>query len=48
MGNWSGDLPTLPGGLLWKRGGLKYLGVYLGNESFIKINWEGLFKKIKG
>ncbi len=48
VGNWSGDLPTLPGGLLWKRGGLKYLGVYLGNESFIKRNWEGLFEKIKG
>lgn len=24
------------------------LGVYLGNESFIKKNWEGLFEKIKG
>ncbi len=25
VGNWSGDLPTLPGGLLWKRGGLNIL-----------------------
>jgi len=48
VGNWSGDLPTLPGGLIWKRGGLKYLGVYLGNDFFIKKNWEGLIEKIKG
>lgn len=48
VGSWSGDLPALPGGLIWKRGGLKYLGVYLGNENFIRKNWEGLIEKIKG
>lgn len=25
---------TLPGGLTWKTGGLKYLGVFMGDESF--------------
>jgi len=39
--------PKLPGGLTWKKDGLKYLGVCLGDESFQLKNWEGMIEKIK-
>ncbi|XP_063765417.1 transposon TX1 uncharacterized 149 kDa protein [Eleginops maclovinus] len=39
---------VLPGGLVWKRGGLKYLGVYLGDETFCLQNWDGLVEKVEG
>jgi len=29
VGEWMNGLHSLPGGLIWKRGGLKYLGVHL-------------------
>ena len=32
VGKWSAGLPQLPGGLSWKRGGFKHLGVHLGDE----------------
>jgi hypothetical protein len=32
VGRWSAGLPQLPGGLSWKRGGFKHLGVHLGDE----------------
>ena len=48
VGEWKNGLPKLPGGLLWKRGGLKYLGVHLGDEITVKKNWEGLVEKVKG
>ena len=36
MGNWTDDLPKLPEGLEWKKGGFKYLGVFLGDENMGK------------
>lgn len=36
IGKWDGGNPILPGGLLWQRDGFKYLGVFLGNESFMQ------------
>ena len=47
VGDWGGRPPSLPGGLMWRRDGLKYLGVYLGNYVIVK-NWEGLVDKVKG
>ncbi len=48
IGNWEGGNPILPGGLLWKRDGLKYLGVFLGNDFSIHKNWEGIADKVIG
>ena len=48
MGNWTDDLPKLPEGLKWKKGGFKYLGVFLGDENMVKKNWDGLLEKVKG
>ncbi|KAJ4933762.1 hypothetical protein JOQ06_006573, partial [Pogonophryne albipinna] len=48
VGEWTGGLPQLPGGLTWKRGGLKYLGVHLGDEVTLGKNWEGLLEKVEG
>ncbi|KAK3548546.1 hypothetical protein QTP70_014505 [Hemibagrus guttatus] len=42
VGEWGGGQPTLPGGLAWKRGGFKYLGVYLGTNEFLNKNWKVL------
>lgn len=39
---------VLPGGLVWKKDGLKYLGVYLGDNSFVCKNWENVFEKVEG
>ncbi|KAK0155411.1 Transposon TX1 uncharacterized protein [Merluccius polli] len=39
---------VLPGGLSWKVGGLKYLGVFLGDELCTKRNWEGVLESIEG
>ncbi len=39
---------SLPGGLVWKTGGLKYFGVFLGNDMSVKRNWEGVLEKVKG
>ncbi|KAK3554575.1 hypothetical protein QTP70_025529 [Hemibagrus guttatus] len=35
VGEWGREQTTLPGGLLWKKGSFKYLGVYLGNNEFL-------------
>lgn len=32
---------------MWKRGGFKYLGVYLGDEATVKKNWEGVIEKVE-
>ena len=48
VGRWEGGLPSLPGGLMWKREGLKYLGVYIGNETIVQKNWEGVAGNIQG
>ena len=42
------DQLRLPGGLVWKKGGLKYLGVFLGNEMFLQKNWDNVLEKVKG
>ena len=34
IGDWNGQLPSLPGGLVRKRDGIKYLGEFLGNDVF--------------
>ena len=39
---------VLPGRLSWKEGGLKYLGVSLGDELWLKKNWEGVLESIEG
>ncbi|KAK3549353.1 hypothetical protein QTP70_034579 [Hemibagrus guttatus] len=48
VGEWGGGQPSLPGGLAWKRGGFKYLGVYLGTNEFVNKNWEGSVEHVKG
>ncbi|KAI3359137.1 hypothetical protein L3Q82_002592 [Scortum barcoo] len=48
VGDRLGGQLRLPGGLMWKKGGLKYLGVFLGNEMFVKKNWENVLEKVKG
>ncbi len=48
-GTWEGKcLPNLPAGLEWKKNGFKYLGVYLGHDSILQKNWEGVLEKTKG
>ncbi|KAK3574580.1 hypothetical protein QTP86_010339 [Hemibagrus guttatus] len=47
VGEWGGERPTLPGGLVWKKDGFKYLGVYLGNNEFLNKNWEGTVEHVK-
>ncbi|KAI3363574.1 hypothetical protein L3Q82_012163 [Scortum barcoo] len=48
VGDRLGGQLRLPGGLMWKKGGLKYLGVFLGNEMFVEKNWENVLEKVKG
>ncbi|KAK3517201.1 hypothetical protein QTP70_001029 [Hemibagrus guttatus] len=48
VGEWGGGQPSLPGGLAWKRGGFKSLGVYLGTNEFLNKNWEGSVEHVKG
>lgn len=48
LGKWKEKPPDLPGGLIWKKNGFKYLGVYLGDEDTVQKNWEGVIEKIKG
>lgn len=43
-----GEKLSLPDGLLWCKGGFKYLGVYLGDEVTVQKNWEGIVEKVKG
>ena len=38
----------LPGGLVWKRGGIKYLGVFVGNKDYMKRNWENDLEIVEG
>ena len=39
---------VLPGGLMWRKGGLKYLGIHVGDESSISKNWENTLEKVEG
>ncbi|KAJ4946630.1 hypothetical protein JOQ06_024293, partial [Pogonophryne albipinna] len=34
--------------MIWKKDGLKYLGVFLGNKSIVLRNWEDVIGKIEG
>ncbi|KAK3562923.1 hypothetical protein QTP86_011448 [Hemibagrus guttatus] len=48
VGEWGGERPTLPGGLVWKKDSFKYLGVYLGNNEFLNKKWEGTVENVTG
>ncbi|KAJ4923075.1 hypothetical protein JOQ06_027811 [Pogonophryne albipinna] len=48
VSEWSGGLPVLPQNMVWKKYGLKYLGVFLGNKSIVLRNWEDVIGKIEG
>lgn len=48
VGKWEQGLPNLPGGMIWKKGGIKYLGIYLGDATSQKKNWDGLVEKNGG
>ncbi len=37
---------VLPNGLSWVKGGFKYLGVFLGDNSFVCKNWDNVFSFI--
>lgn len=39
---------ALPGGLQLTTGGLKYLGVFLGNDVSSRKNWEGMLEAVEG
>lgn len=40
------QVPKLPENLQWGRTGIKYLGLYLGDENYMQKNWEGLVEKV--
>lgn len=39
---------VLPAGLTWRKGGFKYLGVFLGNQTFLEKNWDSVLEKVEG
>lgn len=39
---------SLPAGLTWKKGGLKYLGIFLGDETTTKKNWDNVLESVEG
>lgn len=41
-----GDQLSLPGGLIWRKGELKYLEVFLGNDTFLQKNCENVLHKV--
>ncbi|KAI4903179.1 hypothetical protein NFI96_002750, partial [Prochilodus magdalenae] len=48
VGKWASGLPSLPAGVSWKRDGIKYLGVYLGDGATRQRNWDGVVEKMEG
>lgn len=48
VGQWVDGKPNLPDGLVWGKRGIKYLGVFLGDDVTQQKNWEGVCEKIKG
>lgn len=48
IGGWKRGCFPLPPGLVLKKGGFKYLGVFLGDEATMQKNWEGTIEKVKG
>ena len=47
VGEWEKRCTGLSGGMVWKKEGFKYLGVYLGDDVFVQKNWEGVLEKVK-
>lgn len=37
--------PNLAGGLIWKKGGIKYIFFFLGNDDFVPKNWDCILEK---
>lgn len=48
VGKWLRGEPKLPEDVKWTRDGFKYLGVFLGSENVVKMNFEGTVEKVKG
>ena len=48
VGDKLSDKLSLPEGLTWKKGGVKYLGVFLGEDSMLKKNWDNVLEKLEG
>ncbi len=48
LGVWNEGKPTLPEGLCWSRWGIRYLGVFLGDDSVSQKNWDGMLQKVRG
>ncbi|TWW54086.1 Transposon TX1 uncharacterized 149 kDa protein ORF 2 [Takifugu flavidus] len=48
VGRWTNGLPVLPQDLAWRRDGLKYLGVFIGDEETEKKNWLDTLEKVDG
>ena len=48
VGQWQGNVPRLPDRLTWGRRGIKYLGIYLGDQTEGMKNWEGEIEKWEG
>lgn len=48
IGKWEQGLPVLPDRITWKKGGLKYLGVYLGDAITQQKNWDGVVERMVG
>ncbi len=42
VGQWKEEKMVLPGGMSWSQCGLKYLGIFLGDESTNQKNWENV------
>lgn len=47
VGERLGERLSLPAELTWRKGGLRYLGVFLGDETTVKKNWDSVIDKIK-
>ncbi len=48
VGQWKEEKMVLPGGLSWSQCGLKYLGIFLGDESTNQKNWENVRENVEG
>ena len=48
VGERLGGQLILPAELTWKKGGLRYLGVFLGDENMTKKNWDNVLETVKG
>jgi len=48
VGGWTQGKLELPGGLSWVTGGVKYLGVYLGDDQTMRKNWDVVIEMVEG